>query len=345
MPDRDFYNVLGVGKSASEDEIRRAFRKLARELHPDVNRAPDAAKKFAEVQRAYEALSDPQKRAMYDTYGTTEPGAAAAGGRSGPGRGGTGRGGPFHWTGGAGGGRGSPFETEDEDLSSVFDAIFGGAGGVGGADAGTGRGRRAGGRRAKPVAPEEPLQHEIRVPFLTAARGGTEHLRISEGERTRTIEVKIPAGINDGAQLRVRGAGSTRQSAADLLLTVRVERHPLFRRGETADTGRGLDLYLDAPVTIAEAILGGNLAVPTLDKPVEVRLPPGTSSGRKLRLRGKGIHEIGPASESKAGDLYVVIQIVAPDGSELSEAERRMLTEVSSRSGRPRSGGGWPEHA
>jgi curved DNA-binding protein len=316
---RDYYEVLAIPRSASADDIKRAYRKLAREHHPDVNKAPDAAKKFAEIQQAYDVLSDDAKRKEYDQFGFSPRAGAGPAGQS-----------QYTWA-DAGG-----HDINGEDMESVFDAIFGGRSGFGNQTRGRARGPRARTHRAEEP---EPLRHDVRIPFMTMAKGGTESLRIREDGTSRSIEVTIPKGIHDAGQLRVRAAGSKSGNAPDLIITVRVDPHPLFRRGEFEDSGKGLDLFLDLPVTIAEATLGTTLAIPTLDDTVELALPPSTPSGKKLRLRGKGLSDPSGAK----GDLYAIIKIVPPDAKSLSPEERHALEELARRATRVREGHGWPK--
>jgi len=336
---QDYYELLGVSKGASDEEIKAAYRKLARKYHPDVNKAPEAQKKFTEVQHAYEVLSDESKRKLYDQFGAAafETGASAAQAGRAQARPGTGA----HYTWGNVGGRAGPggfnvsgMDVDAEDIGSIFEAMFGG---TGGADPGAFTGKagrtRAGGRprRPQPEAPQRQADavSEVRVPFMVAARGGVESLRVAEGDRIRTLEVTIPPGIEDGAQLRVRGGGGgPRGSPRDLILTVRIDAHAIFRRGEHHETGKGLDVYLDLALTIAEATLGAVVAVPTLDgASLEVQVPPGTPSGRKLRLRAKGVQD----AQGRQGDLFAVTRIVPPPGKELSEDERENLRRMTER--------------
>lgn len=327
MAKRDYYDVLGVPKGASQDEIKKQYRKLARQHHPDVNKASDAAQKFAEIQEAYDTLSDDAKRRRYDQFG--HDGERMAGGPAGAGAG------QYRWSssGGGGGMSGSPFESED--LGEVFDAIFGE------------RSRGSRSRRgpfADEDAPPQVLRHAITVPFETAWRGGSTQVRIEEptaGGKTksRTLEVQIPAGVADGTQLRVRGAGASRHQSADLIVQVRVLPHALFRRGEFEETGKGLDLYLELPISIAEATLGATVTVPTLEHSADLVIPPGTSSGKKLRLKRQGL---GDAAGNR-GDLYAVLKIVPPAGTDLSEAERTALEKIAARTPGLRSGPLWPK--
>lgn len=304
MAAKDYYAVLGVPKTASADDIRKAYRSLARTFHPDVNKAADAATKFNDVQQAYDVLSDDQKRRIYDQHGSYDGSNPYANGSARPGAG------------------GMP-DIDSEDLSEIFNSIFGGAAPFGEPPhAGhRGRGGRAGPRQGASEA-------ELAISFETAVRGGVEPVRLSSNGKGRAVEVKIPAGIEEGAALRVRGE----RGQGDVLLRVRIGRHPTWRRGEFEETGKGLDLYLDLPLTFAEAALGATVPVPTLTGTVELTIPPGSASGRKLRLRGKGIS----GAEGRQGDLYVVVKIVPPSGP-FSDAEQAALRAMDARSPNPRA--------
>jgi DnaJ-class molecular chaperone len=338
MAKRDYYDVLGVGRSASADEIRKAYRTLARQLHPDVNKAADASKKFTEVQEAYDVLSDEQKKKLYDQFGH----AGVSPGAGGPAPAGGGR--PhYSWSnvGGPGGVSGAEFDAED--LGSMFEAFFGergghgagfggGMGGMGGATRGrpgAGKARRAG---RTPEAEPAAIEHELDITFMTAARGGTEPLRLNTDGKSRTIEVKIPKGTADGARLRVRGGAD----GQDIILRIKVGPHPVFRRTEHGVGPQGLDLYLDLPLSIAEAALGATVTAPTLDGSVELRIPPGTASGRKLRVRGQGLED----AKGARGDLYAVVKIVPPESGQLSAADAAALRRISESGPSPRAD--WP---
>jgi len=318
---RDLYDVLGVPRTASADEIRRAHRRLVRELHPDVNKAPDAAERFAEVQEAYEILSDQEKRKQYDQFGfaafDAEATQSSHRGRSG---------GTYTWSSVGGPGFGGATEGFDaEDISSIFEEFFGARrSGFGG----EGFHERV---RARPQRGRD-LRVQTTVSFYTAAHGGVESLSLKRGGAQQTIEVKIPRGIADGATLRIAGKGEPGRNGGppgDLLLTVRVAPHPLFRRD-------GLDVSLDLPLTIAEAALGATVSVPTpLGERVELKVPAGTSSGAKLRLRGKGLED----AQGRRGDLYAVVKIVAP--KQLDEEDRQALERLGRKLPNPRTGAGW----
>jgi len=314
MAKKDYYEVLGVKRGASGDEIKSAYRKLARKYHPDVNKAAGATDKFREATEAYEVLSDAEKRRMYDQYGHAGPGAGFGAGYPGAGRGGR----------GAPGGAGVTFD---------FSEIFGGGGGGGGRggfggmslddilQALGGGGRR--GRRREPRAPQRGSDSETRLPleFLQAIRGTSSRIRISRQApdgttQQETIEVKIPAGVKDGSKIRVRGKGGLGAGdAGDLYIIVEVRPHPYFRR-------EGDDIYVTVPISITEAALGAKVDVPTLDGLSTVTVPPGTASGRKLRLRGKGVGR----GAGQQGDLYVLIQIVPPPS--LGEREKELLGQL-----------------
>ncbi|TVQ61101.1 MAG: J domain-containing protein [Phycisphaerales bacterium] len=321
MPRRDFYEILGLGRTASDTELRSAYRKLARQLHPDVNKSPDAQAKFTEVQEAYDVLSDPEKRRLYDRAGH-------AGVASGAGRG----------PGGGGSGSSVHFETSDlgdmGDLGSMFDAFFGGGrrgsspfGSTGGASAS--HGARGGRARARSAA-RPKLRRELHVSFMTAILGGRESVRVENAGGERTVEVRVPAGVEDGKTLRVRLGDP---AEGELLLTVRIGKHPLFRRIDD----RPRDLELTLPLTIAEAVFGGIVTVPTPTGPVQLNVPPGTGSGRKLRLRGRGVG----AAQGEAGDLYAVVRLEPPKPEDLTDPERDTLRAISDRMKHPRSGPDW----
>lgn len=321
MAERDYYEVLGVKRSATQEEIRAAYRKLARELHPDVNKAADAQEKFAEVQAAYDVLGEPEKRAQYDRFGRAGPSGFPGGGAGG--------GGGAHYTwsnvGGRGGQGAADFDLDD--LGSMFDAFFGGgagaSAGAGAAARGTRQARGRAQQRAKPTA-----QAELDVSFMTMARGGVERVPLRREGKATTIEVTIPKAIADGAKLRVAGKGSE----PDLILTIRVGKHPLYRREDT------LDLSLDLPLTYAEAALGKEVAVPTLEGAVYITVPPGTRSGKRLRLRGRGLTD----TKGVSGDLFAIVQIVPPPADALTQEDKAALARLSGLGPAPRGSAPWP---
>jgi DnaJ-class molecular chaperone len=311
--DRDYYEVLGVDRNATADEIRRAYRRLARKYHPDVNKSSDAATRFAEMQAAYEVLSDAEKRRAYDRFGRAGVGV-------GHGPGGFGGGGSWR----VDLGRGGPFD--GPDFASVFEELFGGgAGGPFGAG-GRAAAERAAARRGRDV------HHMLTVSFMTAALGGAEQVRLA-GARPQTISVKIPPGIESGEKLRVKGKGrpgSGGGPAGDVILTVQVGGHPYFRR-------EGLDLFVEVPITIAEATFGAKVTVPLLKGSVQITIPPGASSGQKLRVKGKGLTD----ARGRSGDFHAVLQIAAE--KDLSERGQRLMRELGAELKNPRESAPWAE--
>jgi curved DNA-binding protein len=326
---RDYYEILGVDRTASADQIRSAYRKLARKLHPDVNKATDAAKRFSEVQEAYDVLSDPEKRRVYDQYGRADVGA------SGPRGGGWDQGGHrtrTNWS------NIDPGDFDAGDFGSVFEQIFRGQGGSpfgGGA-----RSAGPGVRNRQTAERGQDVEHTITVSFMTAALGGTEELRFGIDGATSTISVRIPPGIESGAKLRIKGRGrpgGMGGSTGDLILTVDVGQHPYFRRD-------GLDVLVDVPINIAEAVVGTRVTAPLLSNSskiptVELKVPPGTSSGLRLRVKGKGISD----SAGKTGDFYIVVQIAAQPNSELSENGRKLIEQLASELKNPRESTPWAD--
>ncbi|MBL8747252.1 MAG: DnaJ domain-containing protein [Phycisphaerae bacterium] len=314
---RDYYEILGVARGATADQIKSAYRRLARELHPDVNKAPDAAKKFNEVQEAYDVLSDKSKRENYDRFGTAEPGFAE--GPPGGGR----RGGTYTWSNVAGRPT-SAGDFNDFDAGSIFEEIFGGRSDPFGG--GFSSGPKA---RAKPMRGRD-IEHELVIDFMEAVRGGAKSIRVSRGSVTQTLELTIPPGVAHGTKLRMRGAGMPsmgRAPAGDLIVTVHIAPHELYRR-------EGLDIILDLPLTIVEATLGARVSVPTLSGKAEVTIPPGTSSGQRLRLRGQGIK-----TEKGTGDLFIAAKIVVP--RELGDEDREALRKIGEHLPNPRVGRHW----
>src|SRR6185503_11664530 len=296
----------------------------ARQFHPDVNKAPDASKRFNEVQEAYDVLSDDEKRRNYDQFGHASPGFAGSGGAGGPAGGfRPGPGGRATWT----NVNVDPSDLNGGDFSSIFEQMFGGAGFGGAGGAGQGQqqspfgGRKARSRPAQPTRGQD-IEHTITVSFLVAALGGAEQLRLTVDGAVQTLNVKIPPGIESGAKLRVRGkgqAGSPDGPSGDIIMKIEVGQHPYFRR-------EGLDVLVDVPLNLAEAVLGATVSVPLLaGGSVQVKVPGGVSSGRKLRIRGKGVTD----AKGKTGDFYAVVQITAPEPASLSDAARDALATLA----------------
>ena len=292
MSKRDFYEVLGVPRSASQDEIRKAYKKLARKFHPDVKPAdPDAEKKFSEITEAYDILSDEEKRKNFDQFGHGFHGGGGGGGN------------PFQGFGGGSGG-GAAF-----DLDDLLGGMFGGGG-------------RGGGRRAQPRAQKgADAKADITIPFTMAVEGGDYSRNVQQGSKSERLSIKIPAGIDDGQTIRLAGQGGPGVGGGapgDLLVTIQIAAHPWFRRD-------GSNLLVDVPLTPSEAALGAKIDVPTLTEGLVVlSVPPGTSSGARLRLRGKGVRN--PKTGDR-GDQFVVLKIVLP--KELSEEARSLYQQLS----------------
>ncbi len=332
MPERDYYEVLGVARDATPDAIKKAYRALARKFHPDVNPGDKTAEsKFKEVQQAYDVLSDADKKAKYDRFGDAAfEGMAAAGPRAGASNF------TFHFGGEPGQGQG--YDNID------FSQFFGHMGGAGGAGAGVDEddeghgggifedllGRMRSGRPGR-TRPGRSTEAPLSIPFLTAVRGGETTIELQRGGgKTETLVVKIPPGVETGSKLRLKGRGepgARGAPAGDLTIVITVEPHPYFRR-------EGRDLLVDVPITVGEAILGAKVDVPSPEGQKSLTIPAGTSSGQKLRLRGLGL----PASGSKpAGDLFVVLKVVVPKG--VDDESRKLIEEFSRRNPQtPRAG-------
>ncbi len=309
MAHRDYYDILGVQRSASEDEIKKAYRRLAKKFHPDANKGDRSAEqRFKEVQEAYDVLSDRQKRSQYDRFGR----AGVAGVGPHPGAGGRRT---YTWSsvgpdvdfgdlsdffGGMGDGGDGP--------ASVFDRFF--------------RHATARGTREDFETPtDRDLEQEISLTFEQAIRGVSLELSIADGPAAgEVVTVKIPPGVDDGQRIRIRGRGRTGrrgQPPGDLYIVCHVEPHRYFRR-------LGNDIYLEVPISITEAALGAKIDIPTLHGPATVKIPAGTASGAKLRLAGRGIEN--PRTHER-GDQYAVMKIIPPKS--LDERQSRLLRELS----------------
>jgi DnaJ-class molecular chaperone len=312
---QDHYKTLGVPRNASAADIQKAYRDLARKYHPDVNPEKSATKKFQQIQAAFDVLNNPEKREMYDRYGSSfetmgqgGPQWRAARGGAPPGAGG--------FPGGA--------DTEDMDFSQFFGERFGQEAPSGWGDVfAQFRQARQGGRPGAAARRRgADLTHELEIPFTTSIAGGQIEIAVTrQPGKTETISVKIPPGIEEGKKIRIRGQGEpapARGTPGDILITIHVAPHPLFQR-------RGNDLHLRLPVTLAEAALGAKVDVPTPTGTVALTIPPETSSGTRLRIRGRGVK---PRSGS-AGDLLAEVQIVLP--KKLAEADRQAIREFDQR--------------
>jgi molecular chaperone DnaJ len=367
--EKDYYKVLGVPQSATDTEIRRAYRKLAKQNHPDAN--PGKEERFKEISAAYDVLSDAGKRKEYDEVRRLGPMAAGGGG--------------FPGAGGAGGqGGASTFNIRGDNLGDLFGDILGrfGGGATGGAPGGRGRTATSSARRG------EDVEAELHLSFLDALNGVTTTVNVTSEApcstchgsgaapgttpvvcsrcggrgvtaenqglfsfsracpqcggrgmtvetpcptcrgsgvevRPRQVKVRVPAGVDDGQRIRVKGRGAPGDSGAppgDLWVTVRVAPHNLFGR-------KGRNLTLTVPITFAEAALGAPITVPTLDGTVVLRVPPGTRSGRTFRVKGRGVTDDGPKA---AGDLLVTVEVAVP--TNLSSAEREAIEALASAS-------------
>ena len=313
---KDYYKILGVPKTATEKEIKAAFRKLARKHHPDVNKGDAKAEaKFKEINEANEVLSDPEKRRRYDQLG---PDWASFGGA---------RGGPRP---GAGPGRGGVrVEYGGEDMggfSEFFRTIFGG--GFGGPGAGGGFGGPFGGGqetggfedmfgRAAPPQGQD-LETSAELTLEEVLRGTTRSIQIGEGADARRIEVKIPPGMRDGSRMRVPNEGGGRAGGprGHLYLAVKLVPHPTFER-------KGDDLAVTVQAPLTTMVLGGETSVPTLDGPVGIKIPAGSRAGRVFRLRSHGL----PRREGGRGDLLATVNVDLP-GPDMGERERALFEEL-----------------
>jgi curved DNA-binding protein len=288
---KDYYQVLGVPRDASQDDIRRAYRKLARRYHPDLNQESDAEERFKEVSEAYEVLSDPEKRERYDNLGSSWRSAEAAGGADFE---------DLFRQQGFGGGD-VRVEFGDGAFSEFFERLFGDRAATG------------------TTGPLRGRDHEavLELSLEEALAGGRRRLSLEDG---RSFDVNIPAGVREGQRIRIAGRGSSGRDGGppgDLYLRVRLRPHPRFGR-------EGDDLYLDLPVAPWEAALGATVPVQTLTETAQVRVPAGSSSGRRLRLRGRGL----PKQGGGRGDLYANVQIAVPKRP--SDEERQLFERLAS---------------
>jgi curved DNA-binding protein len=307
---RDFYTTLGVSRDADKDEIQRAYRRLARENHPDVNKDPDAEGRFKEISEAYDVLSDPTDRKRYDAFGEDfrrvppdvdpetfrQQRAYAGAGARGP------SGGQRSWSGGAGAPGGARFDFgEDIDLEDLLGSMFGS--------------RDRTGWGSIPGADQET---EVAISVEEAYHGTQRSFTINGPDGPRTIDVTIPEGVVDGQRIRLRGQGGRGTGggdAGDLYLVVRIKPDSRYRMN-------GRDLEVTLPLAPWEAALGAKVSIDTPGGAASVRVPAGTSSGRRLRLKGRGV----PNRNGQAGDLFAQVQIRVP--SPLSPEEQRLFEEL-----------------
>jgi curved DNA-binding protein len=328
---KDFYEALGVPRNASQNEIRKAYRKLAREYHPDINKDPAAEERFKEVSEANDVLSDPKTRKRYDTFGAdfrrvpedmdaetwarVQQGAArrtAGAGARGAGAGGqryAGPGGDDVWFDLGG----ENINLEGIDLDDLLGGMFG----------------RRGARQSWGTVAGADQEVELPLSVEEAYQGGRRTMTIQGGDGTRSLEVTIPAGVIDGQRIRLAGQGGQGTGGAksgDLYLVVRLQPHPRYRL-------EGRDIYVELRLAPWEAVLGTSVSVSTPGGEAKVKVPPGTSSGRRLRLTGRGM----PNPRGKAGDLYAEVRIMVPENP--TDEERRLFEELERKSSfNPRAG-------
>ncbi len=315
MPQRDLYEILGVSRTATADEIKKAYRRLAKQHHPDVNPGNKAAEeKFKEVTAAFDVLSDEKRRRLYDEFGADALRTGFDEKRADEVR---------RWRRQGAPPGGAPFDFGDFatvdvgeygafDFGSIFGDLFGG------------RGARVR-RGPAPPSPGAHAEAEIEIGLRDAVLGAERDVRVDG----KTLRVRIPAGVDDGSQIRLAGQGGRGArggAAGDLFLKVKLREHPHVRR-------EGKDLAVDLPVTVPEAVNGAEVRLPTFEGPVSLRVPKGAQSGRRLRLRGKGLPDLRGGAR---GDLYAVVQVVLPAESEALRKAARALEGLYE--GDPRAG-------
>lgn len=310
----DPYSTLGVARGASEAEIKKAYRNLAKQLHPDRNKDnPKAAEKFSQVTNAYDLLTDKDKRARFDR-GEID----ADGNPTNPfaGMGGGGHGGQYR-----SGGSQFDFNSDGADVGSMFEELFGGAQrrGSGGFSGGFG----GFGRRPQPKGAN--IAYKLQVPFADAAALSPQRITLADG---KTIDLKLPAGVETGTQMRLSGKGQEGPGGnGDAIVTIEVQPHRFFIRD-------GDDVRVDLPVTLKEAVLGAQVRVPTVEKPVMLTVPKGSTSGKTFRLRGKGFHKKGGGR----GDQLVTLAVDLPAGDAALEAFVEGWTSIGDANPRARLG-------
>ncbi len=314
----DPYSTLGVTRSATEKDIKSAYRKLAKELHPDRNKDnPKAAERFSQVTNAYDLLSDKDKRARFDR-GEIDGDGNPANPFAGMGGGG---GGGFRPNGGQRGYRSEDFQgfgTEEVDLGDIFEGLFGGRGPRGGGGGAFGGAQQQ--RRRPPPQKGADIAYKLRVGFIDAATLKDQRITLADG---KTIDLKLPKGVEDGTQMRLKGKGEQGPGGAgDGLVTIAIDKHKVYSRD-------GDDVRFDLPITLDEAVNGGKVRVPTVDGPVMMTIKPGTDGGTVLRLKGKGFSR----KDGSRGDQLVTLEIQLPE--KLDELAKRL--EGWKDEGNPRS--------
>jgi curved DNA-binding protein len=302
---RDYYESLGVSRDASEEEIRRAYRTLARKHHPDVNKEPGAEDRFKEISEAYEVLRDPEKRTRYDRFGANWRAGQDVSGDPG-------FGGGYQDAGGFGGdgfgGNGFRFDFGGDDVSEFFNGLFG---------RGSRTQRSNGSERFSRRGGDQEAVLELSLEEVAA--GGKRRISLADG---REFQVNVPRGVRDAQRIRLAGEGEAGLGGGppgDMFLRVRVRPHPRFRV-------EGIDLSTDLPVTPWEAALGATIEVRALTGTARVRVPAGSSSDRRLRLRGEGL----PGAQGRQGDLYAVVKIRVP--KKLTDEERELFEKLAATS-------------
>jgi DnaJ-class molecular chaperone len=318
----DLYQRLGIKRGASDEEVKKAYRSLAKQLHPDRNKDnPKAAERFSQVTSAYDLLSDKDKRARYDRGEIDEDGnpkmpfgSGFGGYSSGPGAS-AGGGGPNGFPGGF-----DPGAAGAADLSDLFEGLFGGASPGGGRQGAPGGG--FGGFRQRGRAPQKgpDIAYRLTVPFIDAATLQPQRITLADG---KTIDLKLPKGVEEGARIRLAGKGGDGPGGrGDGIVTISIASHPFYTR-------EGNDIRLSLPVSLKEAVLGAKVKVPTPDGPVMLTIPKGTTSGKALRLKGRGFTD----RNGKRGDQIVTVQVDLPSG----DADLEAFAEDWSGGGNPRA--------
>lgn len=325
---KDYYATLGVDQNASAEEIQKAYRRLVRKYHPDLK--PDdatAKEKFKQVQTAFDVLNDTKKRQLYDQYGSAYE-SMDGGGQAWQGGGGFGGQGGFGGWNRAGQGRAGGSGGHEFNLDDLF-GQGGDKSGGGFADLFKNLGQRGGPRQPRATAKRGAnLQHELTVPLTTAVSGGEAQITVHRSNgKIETLQVRIPPGIDDGKKIRLREQGEPGPGGSDpgdILITVRVAPHPIFRR-----TGKRLDVRV--PITLFEAIHGAKIDLPTPQGTITLSIPPGTSSGNKLRVKGHGVvtSQSDRGTDDVPGDLFAEIQIVLPKS--LNDVDQKNLESIASK--------------